>query len=356
MVTRIFHPIGQGAFYSERHKNFNIVYDCGEWKDTKLADKVVKQSFNSTDIIDILFISHYDFDHVSKIETLKNHCRAIKTVVLPLLNDNEKIVLSNIYRIFSLKFLVTLIQNPRDFFGNETNIIYIKPSDDFESKEDEFNLDNLKKSNLEKNEIIISSKTILFSKAVDWIFIPFNYEHNSRHQELKRLFLIHKLDLEIFKKDLSYGILNRATIKKIYNSLSGKINQNSMLVYSGPKKNNYKKIESFHQPYGRYLRILHSRVACIYSGDADFNFVNIRLIFIRYWDKVGTIQIPHHGDIKCFHNNFLDHEYICPISVGKTNTFGHPSSHVIGEILRHESHPILVSEDLSSSLIEIIFK
>jgi hypothetical protein len=45
MIQRIFHPIGQGAFYSERHENINIVYDCGNWKNTKLADRVVKQSF-----------------------------------------------------------------------------------------------------------------------------------------------------------------------------------------------------------------------------------------------------------------------------------------------------------------------
>lgn len=30
MIQRIFHPVGQGAFYSERHiqHDINIVYDC----------------------------------------------------------------------------------------------------------------------------------------------------------------------------------------------------------------------------------------------------------------------------------------------------------------------------------------
>ena len=33
MIQRFFHPVGQGAFYSERHEyqgsDLNIVYDCG---------------------------------------------------------------------------------------------------------------------------------------------------------------------------------------------------------------------------------------------------------------------------------------------------------------------------------------
>ena len=28
-MLRMFHSIGQGAFYSERHDGYNIVYDCG---------------------------------------------------------------------------------------------------------------------------------------------------------------------------------------------------------------------------------------------------------------------------------------------------------------------------------------
>jgi hypothetical protein len=59
MIVRTFHPIGQGAFYSERNEKFNMVYDCGEWKDSNYANKVVKQSFGTTDTIDLLFISHF---------------------------------------------------------------------------------------------------------------------------------------------------------------------------------------------------------------------------------------------------------------------------------------------------------
>ena len=44
-MERIIHPIGQGAFYSEQFKNFKIVYDCGEWKKSTKAQKLVESQY-----------------------------------------------------------------------------------------------------------------------------------------------------------------------------------------------------------------------------------------------------------------------------------------------------------------------
>ncbi|EAR6372894.1 hypothetical protein EU684_18855, partial [Salmonella enterica] len=60
MISRIFYPIGQGAFYAERHDTFNVVYDCGNWKQTNLSKKVVSQSFAANESVKMLFISHLD--------------------------------------------------------------------------------------------------------------------------------------------------------------------------------------------------------------------------------------------------------------------------------------------------------
>ena len=101
MIKRIFHPIGQGAFYSERHTscNINIVYDCGTTNPRLLAkQKVISQSFRKDDVIHILFISHFDKDHISLIDTLKKAVKKIERVVLPLLHDEQKIFRSNIYK------------------------------------------------------------------------------------------------------------------------------------------------------------------------------------------------------------------------------------------------------------------
>jgi beta-lactamase superfamily II metal-dependent hydrolase len=137
-----------------------------------------------------------------------------------------------------------------------------------------------------------------------------------------------------------------------------------MILYSGLISNEYnleKEIFLFNYPYNFYrhewysMAIEEQRVSCIYTGDTDLNKVNIKSIFRNFWKNVGTIQIPHHGDLKSFDKNILnDRYYLCPISVGENNTYGHPSYKLIANILSHKSCPILVTENSTSGFIEYI--
>jgi glyoxylase-like metal-dependent hydrolase (beta-lactamase superfamily II) len=89
-VVRTFHPVGQGAFYSERfyegdnpQAKYNIVYDCGtSWGVITKAKKVVGLAFDKNDRIDYLFISHLDFDHVSLVNTLIEREFGIRSMLL----------------------------------------------------------------------------------------------------------------------------------------------------------------------------------------------------------------------------------------------------------------------------------
>lgn len=75
-IIRTFHPIGQGAFYSERIDNFNMVYDCGSVSESeKKQKKVISQSFSKNDDINVLVISHFDEDHINLIPILKETVR-----------------------------------------------------------------------------------------------------------------------------------------------------------------------------------------------------------------------------------------------------------------------------------------
>jgi ribonuclease BN (tRNA processing enzyme) len=379
MIQRIFHTIGQGAFYSERHENINIVFDCGtEWQNrTKsIFNKVITQSFEKNEIIDILFISHFDYDHISKIETLKKQVKKIERVVLPLLHEDEKILLSNFYGALDLNIL-TLINSPVEYFGKETKIIYVRQSEDTESAINESiepqNLDDIPSPD-DKNSIEIESGTkIKITGLKNWLFIPFNGNYIKNHKELiseltKEGFDVEKLSndsdytLNKIVKDLSISKADGGKkLQQIYDRLNGKINQNSMFLYSGPITNNkYYKYCFVGHPQKHFYNysIYHNRfnkVGCIYTGDGDLNIVDIKSIYKNYWRNVGTIQIPHHGDIKSFNKKVLkDQFYSCPMSVGKTNNYSHPSSKVIAEILSSRSSPILVTEELDSMYIEII--
>jgi len=183
--------------------------------------------------------------------------------------------------------LLILIDNPNDYFGNETNVIFVEPTDSPEENQpNEINLQNLSKS-FDSTKIRIKSNTPIFSNVSDWFFVPFNYNYTSRNVELLNLFIKYGVDITLFKNDLSYAIKNRAKIKEIYNDVTGQINQNSMMVYSGPLGNHYTTIKSYFRKYNYhsffYFSNESSRVGCIYTGDSDLNIVDIQVIFKRQW-------------------------------------------------------------------------
>lgn len=364
MIERIFHPIGQGAFYSERHTscNINIVYDCGTTNPRSLAKRrVVSQSFSKDDVIHILFISHFDKDHVSLIDTLKKTVKRIDRVIIPLLHHEEKIFLSNIYKVLEHSSSEELVSNPHEFFGGETKIIEIQPGPDMEIEESP----PLDVSDRGETITTISSGIPLTINGLnDWVYIPFNYDYENRNKQFLDELQNKGIDVDRLKTDPDY-IIDKTVkdrIRNIFKSsgVSGDINENSMFLYSGPscKKDLYKHFwrgkgcchfDSFHHP-------CHShRVACLYTGDGDLNKVDVKKIYTKYWNLIGTIQIPHHGSSASFNVKVLHTgRFFCPMSVGNTNPYGHPSQRVIAEILSNRCFPILITEDADSTYIEII--
>lgn len=370
-ILRTFHPVGQGAFYSERHPDFNIVYDCGNWKDSKDAQKIVNQAFDKNDTIDILFISHFDYDHVSMIGTLRDSVKSIKHVVLPLLYDDEKILLKAFNHLHANSALLNqLIDDPQAFFREDSRVVFVNASENSESPIND-NQESINLGNLSANQTIIDSGTkIQLNTSNDWVFIPYNFKYHDRSQQLKDVLNDASLDIGQFD-DLKYVEANRADIKECYKKIDGTINENSMIVYSGPLHENhhyyfvaayYNNLWDWHYLYHRYhhyvdIYDLCHKPACVYSGDADFNKVQIHNIFQRYWKNVGTIQVPHHGSKNSFDFSSGFHKkgcFICPVSFGMNNTYGHPSGKVLEELIQYENIPIAVTEKMDSTFIEII--
>ena len=222
MIERIFHPIGQGAFYSERHMscNINIVYDCGTTNPSLPAkQKVVSNSFSEDDVIDILFISHFDKDHISLIDTLKKAVKKIERVVLPLLHDEQKIFLSNIYKALGQSRLAKLVSDPNEFFGRETQIIGVRPSSDTEFGE----IPSLNVLEINETRTEIQSGTPLSINGFnDWVYIPFNYQYKTRSNEFQKKLHNEGIDVGKLKTDpdyLLYGItdVEKKKIIGVYN-------------------------------------------------------------------------------------------------------------------------------------------
>ena len=118
-MIRIIPPIGQGNFAVERfagsERNINIVFDCGTRSKIKLEERI-GNVLPSCAIIDKVFISHLDDDHVNGLQYLLKNYR-VNEVYLPYLTEEERVLTRLFYRLktgYDLsEFTVALLDNPR---------------------------------------------------------------------------------------------------------------------------------------------------------------------------------------------------------------------------------------------------
>lgn len=390
-VTRIFHPVGQGAFYSERHdvdgQRFNIVYDCGSLG-VKRGTKVVEDAFHDNEIIDILFVSHFDYDHISLIPVLLNKCQ-IRKVVLPLLHEDIRFVLSGCYRYRmasngrlrpSVEKSLQLLNDPQSWFRGENGVrekvqfVFVRP--DLESDAID-NSERRNQLNREEEEFVnsqggslINSRSEKDAKSLcvlaDWMFLPYNMDYFSRNRDLvtklirwlnQNSYSLQDLNNDQFYRRLFCNNGQRRQFAQIFRSLKGTINENSMLLFSGPSQQHYQcEVSVTCYPFHSSSWCLKPRLpGCLYTGDFNLKQESLRSAYSSYFDRVGTVQVPHHGSEQSFElNNFHAQGMFCPVSYGVSNQFGHPDQVVIDGIVSAGGCPIFVTNDRFSKFEERI--
>jgi len=92
-VDWVQHPIGHGGFHSARMRhgsdlNLNWVFDCGSRRTTRFDAYLRAWTDQRQEPIDWLFISHFDTDHVSGIDTLMARS-VIRDVMVPYVNERD---------------------------------------------------------------------------------------------------------------------------------------------------------------------------------------------------------------------------------------------------------------------------
>ena len=375
-ITRTFHPVGQGAFYSEKFETkngdtFTIVYDCGSTTLPKeRLDCKIKTAFPKDSKIDILFISHFHADHINGIELLKNHYKKIETVILPELTPEAKVLLKIVYFLENDPFDKTsyekfeqLIDDPASFFGEErTQIITIKPVDEESRFNDEQLSEPIDISEVTGNKTFPSGTNFSHSQVEHWFFIPFNYKQEERRKQFEDALAAKEIQLESLN-DINAITKQKKLIKKAYESIDGDLNENSMILYSGPKENSIFEISylasrsfSFFRSFCCCRCSSLSQAGCLYTGDIDWTVGNLFGGLSKFLNCIGTIQVPHHGSRHNFDRSLLDlPELSCAIfSFGSNNTYGHPADSVVEEVVQKGILPCFVTEDPSSIVVQHI--
>lgn len=382
-VIRTIHPVGQGGFYTEIFRDgindHCIVYDCGSENKQKLKS-AIRSALPDNTPIDILFISHFDSDHVNGIKELIKH-HTIKCVVMPQLKQFEWFYILEDCIKRGIKATDEHINNLRAAI-QDIPIVEVEPSNSergFDGNED------TRFINLDKNielKIIKSGAKLsnVWLGKISWIFMPINNWDALKISQLKE-----KLE-NLFKPILGKTIIDwsnlsdeiipmidqhRQIINNIYKNIFGSANNGSMLLYSGRNDVNH-QIHSHlffnccqcKQCLGwsgcHYVH--RDKEASLYTGDAnlldDFQIRNLQKIVGSLKDNIGLMQMPHHGSIKNFsckaYSDLSIGESVLFVSYGTRNRYGHPSTYLIGS-LRGKKIPIAeVTECNVTTLYQII--
>lgn len=346
---RIFHPVGQGAFFSEHFllesgkSIFNIVYDCGT-KSTKPENMVENNADNlfsclANDHVDVLFISHLDDDHVNKIKYLieKEYVDETTIIIMPLYNKEEVLCISlainkDLTKLFSILKKI----NSKMLFVEPIDIESLSSSEGerLDLSERFYNTDDISIFDLSGKKI--RSSSVLTYKGI-WNYRTASLLESSQKEfldEIKKSVIVNEDDLNrifsLFKKKNIKGSEDEKKykeIKRIYDNVgnkikTSKININSLLLLSYP----YEKIDVSHHSYRfpfynsfdydhlvcfNYLRFIYVG-SCLYTGDTFMGkYKNIDYCdsIIKWSDKycrnLEFLQVPHHGSRNNYSESFI---------------------------------------------------
>lgn len=72
---RFLFPVGQGGLALEKIEEFVVVYDCGSITSNSMVESCIDLVSSYIDHVDLLFISHFDKDHVNGMKYLLSKVR-----------------------------------------------------------------------------------------------------------------------------------------------------------------------------------------------------------------------------------------------------------------------------------------
>lgn len=401
-LERVFHPVGQGAFYSEQiysgRNVFEMVFDCGNERghNKKKLKEYSPELFNYFENrinnnkdkvwkIDLLFISHFHADHISFLIKYRRKYQ-VKNLIIPLLTPQEiNLLLLGValkeYQI-DIKAYHELLTNPENFFGEDCHIIKINSD-----KSNESNL--LKTFNpifkLQYND----NKLIIYHPDPQshyyfpiWLYIPYDFIkyfcRSDYKEKLSDLLDKTKFTPQCLKdvKDITEILKDNtknslSCLKALYEEINRDLNKICLGVFSGPIP--------FHlYSYLRNLDLkkynkIFKKQSCLYTGDIPFKATKeincveeVRKLIIKSYASlsklysesedydfennfdwhIGTLQIPHHGSGRNYSDDFFKLKFInAVICFGSNNGYHHPDQILKEKLLDKEKIIKEVSDD-----------
>ena len=361
-MLRTFFPIGQGNFAAEQfHDGINIVFDCGSSSGFANVKRQIEDAFQPNEEIEKVFVSHLDDDHVNGLKHLLSYCR-VREVYLPYLTEESRIYTKFFNFLESGKklssFVEELLSDPKDTvrkYGgeNDTQVILVYPNGN----------EDMERS----NQVYIPSGHLIRSPSQElreWFFIPYNFENRNR----KDLFLKELKDdgyniNDLLDKSKGYNFWEKEykRLKELYKKIPGKLNTNSMVVYSGLKDATMRRQRIYKRNYCHRCGCFYPDYpeGCLYTGDYDAagakKWKQLKDAYENVWKHIGTVQVPHHGSAYNYQPELSNMAANLVINAGYQNQYRHPHMSVLKDLIDNEASFYWVNEHVGSGVQFAIF-
>lgn len=278
MVHRRFlFPVGQGGFSVERIGNFTVIYDCGSYTSLGIVENCIDALSGRIDQIDVLFISHFDNDHVNSIRYLL-HKMKVKRAITSMIPNVLKVAY-NIYTDGAYNTIISLL------------------------RENEVEIDS---------EVSSEGRRFMAPESNTWEWIAKSMIREDEFGEIINRLVCKGLD-EKKLDDADYLNKEKKKVNDAFKDTFGakgpnakglivlsqkakKVKTDHCYLYSGCFYWRHFGLYYGHSPIGE-----HKESSCLYVGDADLkNRVNkedVKVFIKRYKteDILLLMQIPHHG-------------------------------------------------------------
>lgn len=347
---RVLHPVGQGAFFTEQFYNesgkvvYNVVYDCGSFTSLpNLVECEIRNTFKKNAHIDLIFISHFDEDHVNKLMALQSQTQIEKDtkVIIPFRYPYLLMVMDKDYPSLS-RFIMRMFDIGAQVVGVDDDIDENRPGEPIDIDK------------LDVNRTLGGKNVIKLDKVL-WYYYPFMLPDQSSLQKVfeEKVKGIVKLDApnEILTK--------RKELRNIYKTIGKtkggvtRINVNALLMLSFPAVDVVCNTNVWH-----LINLMWNAIpTCFYTGDSNLKGngydkvkqkVTEILNIYSTAPKVCMMQVPHHGSSKCFPekmtertDRFIGCAFVNCNPCHRQKVF---DSSIIGEFTRNYKTLLLVTE------------
>lgn len=399
-LERSIHPVGDGAFYSEvfesnglANEQFVTVYDCGSNTKSAIKSQINDSKNELNTKINLLFISHFDKDHISGVKELiqTGLLDSSTNVFIPLLvhfdtalGDKLSIEYSSLLNLFKEKSIQErfILPYQNDVKTQELDQ-FIFPNMVRVSNEKDINSDTNSNKPIPSGTKI---RSVSFSKGgfqPFWEYIPFHICDDSVYNEFIQKVNASGLDFDKLISDPCYifDTNNCQTLKDIYQNVGKGSNEvtrrnvNSLLLMSRMDEtcslvNNISYI-CFSQNQFRmlpgWLKCSYNvdSTSCLYTGDSTITNPNMSLKFFdcckhmgvyKGGRKIALFQVPHHGSRYNYNyalHNIVDIDvgFYCRSTDTKKSTF---DKNIVCDFVSRNKIIYMVNENKNSKLTQII--